>query len=248
MRKHALHHGEQKLAQQRALLATLSDDLALPLLQIKTTLELIEHEDFSAAVLKDRAYTMAMSADIGLQLVEAYRLALVIDKDLDLMLEPVSVGAALQDAAHELTPYAKQYMTDLVVDVQGKFMPVLAHRQSLMAALQVLGTSLIRAQSAQHQQTKYHLVFGAHRTSNNAIATGVFSNMHHLSDRTLKAARSLVGNARQPINGVPPGAASGVLVADMLCSSMWQPLRAAAHRNMGGLATGIPISKQLQFV
>jgi hypothetical protein len=34
----------------------------------------------------------------------------------------------------------------------------------------------------------------------------------------------------------------------MLCAAMWQPLRAAAHNNLAGLATSIPASKQLQFV
>jgi hypothetical protein len=33
-----------------------------------------------------------------------------------------------------------------------------------------------------------------------------------------------------------------------LCAAMWQPLRAAAHRNMNGLAITVPVSKQLQFV
>ncbi|HVS78999.1 MAG TPA: hypothetical protein VHD84_01785, partial [Candidatus Saccharimonadales bacterium] len=71
---------------------------------------------------------------------------------------------------------------------------------------------------------------------------------HGLSDRTLRAARSLVGKARQPLPAVPAGAATGVLVADMLCSAMWQPLRAAAHHNLPGLVTALPASKQLQFV
>ena len=54
-------------------------------------------------------------------------------------------------------------------------------------------------------------------------------------------------NAFNTVYAVPPSTSGGVLIADMLCSAMWQPLRAAAHRNMGGLATGIPVTKQLQF-
>ena len=248
MRRHALNRGEQKLAEQRALLAALSEDLALPLFQIKTTLELLEFDDFPAAVVAERAHTMAMSAEIGLQMVEAYRLALAADEDIEKYMEPVSIGAVLSDVAHELTPYAKQYMTELSVDVQGKFTPVLAHRASLMAALQCLGASLIRAQASHAQQPQYELVFGAHRGHDNAITTGAFSNIHLLSDRTLRAARSLAGHARQPLANMPAGAASGVLLADLLCTSMWQPLRPAAHRKWGGLATAIPVSRQLQFV
>jgi hypothetical protein len=248
MRKHALNRGEQKLAEQRALLAALSDDLALPLLQIKTTLEVLEYDKFPAAAVQEKAQSMALSADIGLQMVEAYRLALAADESIENYMEPVSIGAVLNDVAHDLNPYAKQYMTELSVDVQGKFTPVLAHRASLMAALHCLGASLIRAQASHSPQPKYELVFGAHRGYGNAITTGAFSNIHLLSDRTLRAARNLAGHARQPLANMPAGAASGILIADLLCTSMWQPLRPAAHRKWGGLATIIPVSRQLQFV
>lgn len=230
------------------MLAALSDDLALPLLQIKTTLELLEYDDFPMQAVQERAKAMAMSAEIGLQLVEAYRLALAADEELDAYMEPVSIGAVLNDVAHELTPYAKQYMTELSVDIQGRFTPVLAHRASLMAALQCLGASMIRAQASHVQQESYELLFGAHRNNRGDIATGVFTNVHNLTDRTLREARKLAGHARQPLTSMPAGAASGVLIADLLCSHMWQPLRAASHRHMDGVVTAIPVSKQLQFV
>jgi light-regulated signal transduction histidine kinase (bacteriophytochrome) len=245
--KRHTNHGQHKMAEQRALLAALSDDLALPLLQIKTAVELMQ-SDYSAAQVASQAATMAMSADVGLQLVEAYRLALMLDNERELAMEPVSIGAIMQDVAHELTPIARQYSTQLDVDVQGKLTLVLAHRASLMAALQCLGASLIRAQASQQQQEKYRLLFGAHRMPNQIIATGVFSNTENLSDQTLKAARGMMGHARQPLQSLPAGAASGVLIADILCTSMWQPLKATAHRNMTGLATGIPLTRQLSFV
>ncbi|MBA3757618.1 HAMP domain-containing histidine kinase [Candidatus Saccharibacteria bacterium] len=248
MKIRAGNNGFGEFAEHRALLAALSDDLALPLLQIKTSLELVQHEDFAKATLLRQAKTMALSTEAGLQLIEAYRLALHVNENVELSLEPVSVGAVLQDVAHELTPYAKQYDTDLEVDVQGKLSPVLAHQASLFAALQCLSASMIRAQAAQDRQKRYRMMLGAHKTPDNVIATGVFSNIQGLSDRTLRAARHLIGKARQPLPNVPTGAAGGVLIADMLCSAMWQPLRHAAHKNMGGLATGVPVTKQLQLI
>jgi hypothetical protein len=191
---------------------------------------------------------MSLSAATGLQLIEAYRLALRANDIDQLQLEPVAIGAVLQEVAHRLTPYADQYATDLEVDIQGKLTPVMAHRPSLMAAMESLGASMIRAQAAFSQQRRYLLMFGAHRSAENVIAAGVFSDVQGLSDKTLRTARSLVGQARQPLTSMPSGAASGVLIADMLCGAMWQPLRAAAHKKMGGLATAVPISKQLQFV
>ncbi|MBX4199674.1 hypothetical protein KW789_02160 [Candidatus Saccharibacteria bacterium] len=237
-----------QLAEQKALLIALSDDLTLPLLQIKTSLELMENQKYSKEAVELQSKVMTMSADTGLQLAEAYRLVLQSDKLHDLPLEPVSIGAVLEEVAHELSKYAYEYSTELQVDVQGKLTPVLAHQPSLMAALQCLSASLIRAQAAQTQQKDYRIILGAHRSGNSLVAAGVFTNIHGLSDRTLRAARSLVGHARQPIPALPAGAASGVLIADMLCSAMWQPLRAAAHKNMGGLAVGVPASRQLKFV
>lgn len=233
---------------EKALLTALSDDLALPLIQIKTTLELVQQENFSAKTSSQHLQLMALSAENGLQLIEAYRLALHAEDIHEAQLEPVAVGAVLQEVAHQLTPYAKKYATDLEVDIKGKLTPVLAHQPSLNAALQVLSSSFIRAQAAQAQQKRYRLLLGAHRGLDGVISTGVFSNVQGLSDRALRMARSLVGRARQPLPSMPAGAASGVLIADMLCSAMWQPLRSAAHQNMGGLVTAIPVSKQLQFV
>lgn len=237
-----------QLQQQRALLIALSDDLALPLIQVKTSLEVLEQKDFAQSEARTLSQSMALSAEAGLQMVEAFRLVLKADQLDNLPLEPLSIGAVLEDVAHNVGLYAKQYATTIEVDVTGRLSPVLAHQPSLIAALEVLSTSLVRAQAAQSQAKDYRLILGAHRTADNSITAGVFTNIQGLSDRTLQAARALAGRARQPLVSVPPGAASGVLIADMLCSAMWQPLRSAAHRNMGGLATAIPVTKQLNFV
>ena len=233
---------------QRALLVALSDDLALPLIHVKTSIELLGLEDFSKETAKGHAKTITLSADAGLQLVEAYRLLLKSEEILNVPFEPVAIGAVLDEVAHRISPYARQYATQLSVDVQGRFAPVLAHQPSLIAAMEVLSYSLIRAQAAQTHKDNYQLVLGAHRSTDGMLAAGAFSNAQGLSDKTLRAARSLVGQARQPLVAVPPGTASGILVADMLCAALWQPLRTAAHRRLNGLATNLPVSNQLQFI
>jgi hypothetical protein len=232
----------------QALLASLSDDLMLPLLQVKSAAEILSLDNYKKSAARDMVEQINLSVDNGLQLIEAYRLALNVRSLDQTAFEPVTIAAVLQGIAHELTPYAKKYATDLEVSVSGNLTPVLTHQPSLHAAIQVLTSSLIRAQTAQVRQKRYKLLLGAHRTSTGVISTGVFSQIEGLSDKTLRNARSLSGRARQPLNAVPSGAAAGVLIADMLCSAMWQPLRAAAHEGMHGLATAIPISKQLQFV
>jgi hypothetical protein len=248
VRKRGFNRDLEEFNKHRSLLAALSDDLSLPLLQIKTTLEVLQGKSLTSKASSAHSDSMRLSADAGLQLIEAYRLTLkAYEHDLTHM-QPVAIGAVLQDVAHKLEPYAKEYATDLIVDVQGKLTPVLAHKPSLEAALQCLGASMIRAQAAATQQKRYYLMLGAHRGNGGVIATGVFSEIEGLSDKTLRTAHNLVGKSHQPLPNIPAGAASGILIADMLCASMWQPLRAAAHRKITGLATSVPVSQQLQFV
>lgn len=248
MRKLKTDQAAAQMAPMYALLAALSDDLSLPLLQIKSSVEALEHVSFARAAARAHAEKIQLCADNGLQLIEAYRLVLKSHQLAGDEFEPVAIGVVLQEVAHQLTPYAKKYDTELVVDVQHRLTPVLAHQPSLCAALQVLSASMVRAQTAQVQQKRYKLLLGAHRGAENVISTGVFSSVHGLSDKTLRSARGLMGKARQPLPNLPVGAASGVLIADMLCSAMWAPLRSAAHGGLHGLVTAVPISKQLQFV
>jgi hypothetical protein len=217
-------------------------------MQAKSSLELLEAKNFGKSAAREYARETTLNLERGLQLIEAYRLLLSSEEISKLPLQPLAVGALLEEIAHELSPYANQYDTKLQISVQHRLAPVLVHGPSLRSALEVLSSSLIRAQSAQGDKKSYEILLGAHRMGDNSIATGVFSTVHGLSDKTLRAARSLVGKARQPLPALPPGAAAGVLVADMLCASMWQPLRSAAHNNLTGLATNIPASRQLNFV
>lgn len=220
----------------------------MPLLQIKSSIELLQQSNFTKTAARSHSLESSLNINVGLQLIEAYNLLLDSAEIDKLPLEPLAIGALMDDIAHHLTPYAKQYETTLQVSVQHRLAPIVVHQPSLQSALEVLGSSIIRAQQAQQDKKSYRVVFGAHKTIDNAIAAGVFSNVHGLSDKTLRAARGLVGKARQPLPAVPAGAAAGVLVADMICSTFWQPLRAAAHDNLAGLATSIPSSKQMQFI
>lgn len=229
-----------------ALLSTLSDDLTLPLVQIKTTLELLELDRLNARQ-SDLVRSLGLSAEAGLQLVEAYRLAMSLADTAELPLEPVSIGLVLNSSAHQLESIAKQYNTELWVDSQTHMPPVLAHQASLVTAFSCLGASLIRAQSATSSD-KGRVLFGAHRHPNGQIVAGVYSSANGVSKRALQAARSLQGRARRPLIGMPAGTASGVLVADMLCARIWRPLSTSRYHNLDGLTTLVPISNQLNLV
>jgi hypothetical protein len=48
---------------------TLSDDLTLPLLQVKTSLEMLENKNFSKAGAREHTQETYLNIDSGLQLV-----------------------------------------------------------------------------------------------------------------------------------------------------------------------------------
>jgi hypothetical protein len=234
---------EYERLNSQAVLASLSEDLALPLIQIRSSLELLKSQPESSAEQID------LSVENGLQLIEAYKLALTTSQNFDsLILEPLAVGRVLESVAEELTPYAQKYNTSLEVVVSGRLRPVLTHLPSLKTTIRILGASMIRTQAAQSKQRKYRLILGAHRQTDSIVSAGVFSNVQGISDKTLKTARHISGRAKQPLPAMPPGAVAGILIADMLCANLWQPLRSAAYAGLNGLATNIPISKQLQIV
>src|SRR3990167_9995244 len=100
-KKWAANNSEQALA----LLAALSNDLALPLLQVKTSLEVWAGENYDKKQLTETAEKMSLSVDSGLQLIEAYRLTLKANDNLTLDYQPVAIGAVLNDVAHHLSAY-----------------------------------------------------------------------------------------------------------------------------------------------
>lgn len=221
--------------------------MALPLVQIKTVLELFDTSSLKADQ-KELLHSLGLSTEAGLRLIEAYRLALSLNDTVELPLEPIAIGSVLNDVAHDLTPLANRYGIEIWLDVQPHLKPALAHQPSLMTAIDCLGSSLIRANASASGKRKGRVLLGAHRSPEGEIITGVFSSGEGVSQRALRAARRLSGRARQPLTGVPAGTASGVLVADMLCSRIWRPLSYARHNRLDGLATLVPISRQLNLV
>jgi hypothetical protein len=93
LKKSAFSREQSQLAAQRALLMTLSEDIALPLLQVKTSLDLLEGQGFVKTAARRHVRESNLSVDTGLQLVEAYKLLLNAEGQAGLLAEPVSVGA-----------------------------------------------------------------------------------------------------------------------------------------------------------
>ena len=223
------------------MLSAIAYDLSLPLLQIKASAELKQNS-------KKPSPDIGVLTQSGLRLIDSYIMALELRSNRQqLVLEPISINSLLADTAHDLQSYAKHYNTTINVEVLGRMKPILTNRSKLQSALYCLGCSLIRAQASSDAK-KHTVVLGAQRGRSDSITAGVFGSFSGLSDKAMFRARSLAGQASQPLPSVPAQNAGGILIADMLVSALYQPLKAARFKEYSGLATTFPVSKQLRLV
>lgn len=235
------HDSDGLGSEQARLLASVAEQLKLPLLQIRHFAELGQHDPSTAElqVIQARA-TMAMT------LVEHYLLSFELSRlQSALPLEPVSISSLLCDVLHVVEPTARQYAVPVELHIGGKYEPVMAHREGLTAALVSLGLACIESQPA--NEGSQPLRFTVHR-STNGITTGIYGLTDALAESHLRLGRILDGTAKQPLPHMTASSGAGIFVADSLLRAMHAELRVARHRLARGLGVTLQPSRQLQLV
>lgn len=229
------------------LLAALAEHIKLPLMQIARRSELARLEPETET--HDHIAAIELTADTALRLLDSYLLSRKLALLDNVEIEPVSVGAVLESAAHSLSKLAEEAHTDLEIHLSGRFEPVLAHKHALEAALVSLGYVLIEAQqSLASDPTKRHsIMLGAHR-GKTGIVTGLYTNMEQLSQQMLKRGHSLYGRARIAMPELSIDSGAGVFVAEALLDSMSSKLRVSRYRTLSGLATTLTATRQLELI
>jgi signal transduction histidine kinase len=205
--------------QNERLIWALMEQLKMPLLEIAHHAELA-HQDSLREV--------GITAERAIGLVDNYLLATRLQQQT-MQFEPVSVSSLLYDVAAELAPMAKQYNCDLELRLDGKYEPVMAHREGMKAALVTLGQSFIESETDERP-----LVILAGYKSRNGITAGLFAE-----------------NAQPAISGAPRALTAtnaGLYVADTILRSMSTKLYRAQHHKLKGLAATFMPSRQLQLV
>lgn len=216
------------------LLRALAEQLKIPLLQIARLSETTDKR-----TLPD----ISIISEQALRLVDGYLLA-QIHAQTRLALEPMTSTSVLYDVAQTLEPFAKAAKHEIIIDAQGRTVPVMAHRQSLEAMLALLGTSLIEA-AVDGKNAK--LILGTHR-SRQGIVIGVFSTDIQVSQHAMQVARQLHGRANQPIPLLGHSGGAAVAIADRLGERMQAPLRAYRHRGLSGIGALLAPSHQLRLL
>jgi hypothetical protein len=227
------------------LFLAMAEELKLPLQQMarQAELQLLVQEPAAEGLR-----SIQRSADMTLRLLDSYLLSLRLSMmpTASLELEPVSLSAVLHDTAAELRHIAQSYGVTLQLHVQGRYEPVLAHRQALQSALMALGYALIEALPATGVRQQ-RLQLATHRTRQGIVA-GVYGELDGLTPQALRQARVLQGYVRQPLVGLLSGSGAGVFVADAILTAMESQLRVGRFMKLPGFAVTLPASHQLQLV
>ncbi|CAN5615681.1 hypothetical protein BH23PAT2_BH23PAT2_01860 [soil metagenome] len=220
------------------------DALSLRSLAYQLRQPLIQISQYAQAGQGSEAEIEAI-AITATRLIDYYILGSQPPEQLQLTLEPISLGAILQESAHELTPIAKQYECAIEVRSSGPSQTVMADARLAKAALVSLGYSFIEgAASADDEHAR--VVFASRRRNDERFA-GVFSSSSIVRSASLKQIRQLAGKAAQQCTALS-GSSSGILVADALCRHMETSLFTTCFQKNPGLAMLFSPSHQLQFV
>ena len=240
------HNNQLCQAEQfKRLFLAMAEELKLPLQFIGRQAELQMLRP-TTLCLQD----IQKSADMTVQLLDGYALSLrlSLEPKTRLILEPVSVSAVLHETMAQLRDVANQYGVTLNLHIQGRYEPVMAHRQALQSALISLGYALIEALPASGAgNAKRHVQLATHRTKQGIVA-GMYGDMDALTPHMFERARQLHGFARQPLVGTLPGSGAGVFVADALMTAMASRLRVGRFQKLPGFAVTLMASEQLQLI
>lgn len=232
--------GQMHLDNQRLLLA-LAEELRQPLLQISGQAELAQLQPAQGSFK-----AIEVAARQAMWFVDGFLLSQQLDAQTELALQPITVGAALEQTAHTLAPLAKQYDFDIDLHLSGRSAPVMAHAEALQAALLGLSSTLLGAAAAQ-QEGRGRLVLASHSARGGVVA-GVFSQAEGLSRVAYRQGRQLYGQAAQSLPQFSAQPSAGVYLADKLLGAMNSRLRVAQHQKLSGLAATLLPSQQLALI
>jgi hypothetical protein len=230
------------LSSQEQLFLSLAEQLSRPLVQVARLAELGVREPG----VVERWQAVQAVAEASLSLVESYALSLrVHSKITPLQLEPVTVSSLLYDTAQALQPYAKQYGVELELETGPRLAPILADRGVLQSAMISLGQVFVSASAEDEKRQPVRLA--AHHGRYGVVA-GLYGVYEQLGADSLRRARNLRGQARQPLQHLVSGPAAGVFVADSLLETLSARLHVARYHKLTGLAATLTPSQQLRLV
>lgn len=214
--------------------------IKLPLHQMARAIETANITGDTAALQTSLSASESLTS-----IINSYILSLDLQLQADgVQLQPISLGAVLSEVAHVLSPAAAQQGYDVELCIDGKFEPVMAHHEAVIAAMTNIGQALIDARSVVSTSRRPIIRLAVHRTGH-GIVGGIFTDLDGINAANLRRARQLKGVALQPLNQLLSSGAGGVMIADVLLAAMSGGLRSARFQKLQGLAATFTPSQQL---
>jgi len=226
------------------MLQAITEELKLPLLQIARKAEL----GYMVGKPKEAAeylYKIEQNANSAIRLIDSYLLGLELaDSQQSLALEPVSLGSVLSEAAHQLSPSAKQNNVELELRITNRQPLVMGHAGALQTAILSLGSMLILAQPKSSKRSITLATF----PKTDAMQIGIFGKQEAVSIKEWERSQDLYGRSRQPISALSPSNAAGIFVADTIFRAMSSGLNPSKFRKLYGFTATMQLSRQLQLI
>lgn len=235
-------NGNFEISDNYRLLETLAEQLKLPLLHISQHAELIKKG------VEPNFGHIESVAGMALELIDGFILSQKLSLgQMELALEPVSVSSVLCDSADKLDKIAREYNCEVQVKIGGRYSPVMAHRQSLGAAITSLGYSLIESQGGEQKRADRQIILAAYQNGQGVI-TGAYCQNNGLNKETFSGVNQMYGNARQSVPSLGHTPNAGIFIADLLLKAMSSRLRFSKHSNYQGLAATFLPNRQLELI
>lgn len=243
--------GNQKQPQQKgqAALAAAAHELKSPLTLVQhiahtlgdTTLPLTDAE--RAQYLARLQFTSSRMLRLVEQLATSYRLE---NPDHQLAfqfpLEPLNIIEVCEVAAHELSPYAREYGQEIIVHRRQNSQLVIANRDILHDVIINLADNALR-----HNPREGHVLLSA-RTRGNHVRLSVRDQGFGVLPGEFAHLQNTIGTRPQPFSGRSGTSGLGLYVAGQFAAAMGGNVGVGRARQGGHFFVDLMRSKQLSFL
>ncbi len=226
------------------LLKSVAEELRLPLVQIS---RLSETSLARGGQLLEDMKLIESSADLALQLLESYILGLEFsNKQKQIDLSPITMGAVLNDVAHQIHKVANQNNCDIEVAIKTSH-PIMGNYEAIKLAYINIANSLITSHDANDSKKRRSITFSVFGNGPRNIA-GVYTQDLNISRLSWERSLAIFEKTRQKMPDFTSTNGSGFYVAHTILEAMSLTLVPSKHNGLKGLAAGFPLSHQLQLV
>jgi light-regulated signal transduction histidine kinase (bacteriophytochrome) len=226
------------------LLKSVAEELRLPLVQISRLAEL-SRSSYSDS--SDEMKTIESSADLALQLLESYILGVELgDKQKEIELSPITIGAVMNDVAHQVYRIANQNNCDIELLIKTS-KPIMGNYEAIKMAYLNIAHSIILANSSIGNTKRKSVIFAVYGRGPKNMA-GVYGNDIQINKTSWEKSMSIFYKTRQKIPEFSSINASGFFVASSILDSMSLSLNPSKYKGRKGLVAGFPLSQQLSLI